>query len=389
VEGMKRTHYVEKKKKFEEEFMVWVNSSPETKAKYGMLLSDIRAQYDIIKKTKDRDNLLGYLSGLAGTELGVAGYAYVMAKEMEKPKKERRPGYTEEAIQDAIDGMQYQYMNFYEPFDKALLKMALELADKLPADQRIEGLEYIFKGSQSIDEFVDEAYKTSKLNDVEYAKSLFKMSTDQLEAISDPFINISASLYPLYQENRKMNEEFAANVTDLRKLYIDALFEWKGKDMYPDANSTMRFTSGPVKGYEPTDAVWYKPFTSLHGVMLKNTGEEPFDAPKDLVKLYKKKDFGKWEDPNLKDVPVAFLHQCDITGGNSGSPVMNAKGELIGVAFDGNYEAMIGDWQYDEVLQRTISVDIRYVLFVTEKFAKAGFILDEMGVVRESYASGH
>ena len=98
--------------------------------------------------------------------------------------------------------------------------------------------------------------------------------------------------------------------------------------------------------------------------------------------LLPKKDYGNWVDPELNDVPVAFLHQCDITGGNSGSPVMNAKGELIGVAFDGNYEAMISDWQYDYELQRTISVDIRYVMFVTEKFANAGFILDEMGVKR-------
>ena len=111
----------------------------------------------------------------------------------------------------------------------------------------------------------------------------------------------------------------------------------------------------------------------------KNTGEEPFNAPAALVSLEEKKDFGRWTDPELNDVPVAFLNQCDITGGNSGSPVMNAKGEIIGVAFDGNYEAMISDWQYDYALQRCISVDIRYVLFITEKFGKAGFLLKEMG----------
>ena len=114
----------------------------------------------------------------------------------------------------------------------------------------------------------------------------------------------------------------------------------------------------------------------------KNTGEEPFDAPEKLIKLYENKDFGSYMDPRLKDVPIAFLHQCDITGGNSGSPVLNAKGELIGCAFDGNYEAMISDWQYDPVLQRTISVDIRYVMFVTEKFGDAAFVLQEMGAIK-------
>jgi hypothetical protein len=177
-----------------------------------------------------------------------------------------------------------------------------------------------------------------------------------------------------------MNQSFGETVIDLRKQYIEALFEWKGTALYPDANGTIRFTYGPVKGYFPKDAVWYEPFTTLGGVVEKNTGIEPFNAPGKLVELYQQKDFGQWEDPTLKDVPVAFLHRCDITGGNSGSPVMNAKGEVIGVCFDGNYEAMISDWQYDYDLQRTISVDIRYVLFITQKFAGAGFILKEMGV---------
>jgi hypothetical protein len=189
-----------------------------------------------------------------------------------------------------------------------------------------------------------------------------------------------ANTYDFMEKYDKMYEAFAANVTDLRKQYIDALYEWKGKTMYPDANGTMRFTWGPVRGYSPDDAVWYRPFTTLTGVMNKNTGEYPFDAPEGLIKLYKNKDYGKWVDPELDDVPVAFTHMGDISGGNSGSPVMNAKGEIIGVAFDGNYEAMISDWQYDYDLQRVISVDIRYCLFVAEKFGGAGFILEEMGM---------
>ena len=126
--------------------------------------------------------------------------------------------------------------------------------------------------------------------------------------------------------------------------------------------------------------VLYYPFTTLKGVIEKNTGVEPFDAPNTLVELYNKKDYGKWKDAKLNDVPVAFTHICDLTGGSSGSPVMNSKGELVGIAFDGNYEAMISDWQFDQELQRAISVDIRYVLFITQKYSKADFLLDEMGV---------
>ena len=150
--------------------------------------------------------------------------------------------------------------------------------------------------------------------------------------------------------------------------------------MYPDANRTIRFTWGNVKGYKPTDAVWYGPFTTLQGMVDKNTNVEPFNAPADLVSLEGKKDFGKWSDPKLHDVSIDFLNQCDITGGNSGSPVMNAKGEIVGVAFDGNYEALISDWQYEPTIQRCVAVDMRYVLFVTEKFGNARFLLDEMGI---------
>jgi hypothetical protein len=265
--------------------------------------------------------------------------------------------------------------------DKALLVRALKMADTLPMNQSIRGISYIFKDkSKTIEQFVNDAYKTSKLSDPGYAKSLFKKSSTDLAALNDPFINMAIGLYPVSEEMQKTMQTFGSNVIDIRKYYLDALYEWKGKTLYPDANSTIRFTSGNIKGYQPRNAVWYYPFTTLEGVVEKNTGIEPFNAPAGLVDLYRKKDFGKWMDPGLKDVPVAFLNQCDITGGNSGSPVMNAKGELIGVVFDGNYEALISDWQYDSSLQRAISVDIRYVLFVTDKFGKAGFILDEMGV---------
>jgi hypothetical protein len=257
------------------------------------------------------------------------------------------------------------------------------MAKNLPQDQRITGLEYIFiNDSKTIDQFVDEAFKSSKLVDMNYAKTLFKKSTKELQTLNDPFINMAYSIDPMAIEIQKTAEKFGNNVTELRKVYLDGLFEWKGTGMYPDANGTKRFTWGKIKGYRPADAVWYYPFTTLEGVVEKNTGVEPFNAPASLVDLYNKKDFGRWANPAMKDVQVAYLNQCDITGGNSGSPVLNAKGEICGVAFDGNYEAMISDWQYDFALQRCIAVDIHYVLFITEKVGKAGFLLDEMQIAK-------
>jgi Peptidase S46 len=381
VDGMKKTHFLQYKLDFEKEYLVWANNTPERKAKYADLLSKEKAQYDVIEKTKDRDNVFGILQGLSGTLLNVASQVYNLRKEMEKPVEKRQPGFTEENLKEFADGLTYTYNDYFEPVDKALLTRVLKMAAELPADQRITGLDNVLTGSgKTVDQWVDEVYSSTKLKDPEFAKSLIEKSSADMEKTGDPFIRLAMSIYPMSEEISKINEAFAANVTALRKNYMDALYEWKGTTMYSDANSTIRFTWGPIKGYKPADAVWYYPFTSLQGVVDKNTGVEPFDAPEGLMALEEKKDFSRWKDPGLNDVPVAFLNQCDITGGNSGSPVMNANGEIIGIAFDGNYEAMISDWKYDYALQRCISVDIRYVLFVTEKFGNASFLLDEMGV---------
>jgi len=383
VDGMKKTHFYEKKLEFEKEFVAWANSNSVTKAKYANILIREKAEYKVLEKTKERDNVFGVLQGLAGTPLSVASQIVYLAQEREKPEGERDPGFSEEIVDQNIEGLEYTYANYFEPVEKALMIRALNMTNGLPPDQRITGLEYIFNDhSNTVEQFVDEAFKSSKLTDLTYAKTLFKKSVKELQELNDPFLNMVFSVDPMVIEIQNINRKFSANVTDIRKIYLDALYEWKGSDMYPDANSTKRFTWGKIKGYRPADAVWYYPFTSLGGVIEKNTGSEPFNAPASLISLYNKKDFGRWANPDMKDVPLAFLNQCDITGGNSGSPVLNAKGEICGVAFDGNYEAMISDWQYDYTLQRCISVDIHYVLFITEKIGKAGFLLDEMGIRR-------
>jgi V8-like Glu-specific endopeptidase len=382
VDGMKKTNFLQKKYNFENEFMKWVNSDASRKEKYGDILKKEKDLYEnLLENTKKRDNVFGVLQGLASTQLAVAGRIYAIANQVIKPESERLPGYSDKNIERFKNNAQYNYLNYYEPSDKALLIRALKMANELPEDQRIKGLEYIFTDkSQTIEQFVDNSFKNSKLNDLEYAKSLIGKSVKEIEALNDPFFKIAASLYPESEAIRINYQNFADNVTYLRKFYVEALYEWKGQSMYPDANGSLRFSYGNVKGYAPADAVLYYPFTTLKGVIAKDKGEEPFNVPQDLINLYNSKDFGNWKNPSLNDVPVAFTHQCDNTGGSSGSPVLNAKGELIGLAFDGNYEGMISDWQFDNDVQRAISVDIHYVLFITEKFAKAGFLLDEMGV---------
>ena len=155
--------------------------------------------------------------------------------------------------------------------------------------------------------------------------------------------------------------------------------EMRGGKLYPDANFTERFSYGNVKGYQSREAEYRSPFTTLKGMIEKDTGEIPFDAPQKLKDLQASGDFGRWGENGT--VPVNFLSTTDIIGGNSGSPLLNGNGEQVGLCFDGNFEGLGNDFYYAPAVNRTISVDIRYVLFIVEKFGGAGYLLNEMKIV--------
>jgi len=156
-----------------------------------------------------------------------------------------------------------------------------------------------------------------------------------------------------------------------------------GQDFIPDANGTLRLTFGRIKGYSPRDAVFYRPITTLRGVMEKDTGQDPFIVPSKLRELYEAGDFGRFNPLGMDSVPVAILYDADTTGGSSGSPVFNDKGELVGVNFDRAWEATVNDFEWNKDISRSIAVDIRYVLWITLKFAGVDGLLEEMGVAIE------
>jgi hypothetical protein len=381
VDSMKKINMLDKKILFENQLTNFLNSNPKLRKKYGNVLRDIKAVYGEQIRRRDHDDALGLLDFLSGDMISIARRVYYIDKEREKPLKDRDPYFSEKDIDREADRLQFRYISYYEPADKALLRRSLELISKLDENNRIKGLDFILKNnSMGIDRFIEDAYAKTRLKDAEFVKTLYKKSSKDIESLNDPFLDLARRLYPETEDVRKYDEAFGAKISVLRKKYIQALYAWKGENLYPDANRTIRFTFGEVSGYSPRDAVEYLPFTSIKGILEKETGQDPFVVPEKLKELYRDRDFGKWAVPAMNDVPVAFLHACDITGGNSGSPVLNARGELVGIAFDGNYEAMNSDWQYDDQIQRTISVDIRYVMFITEKFAGADHILREMGV---------
>jgi len=229
--------------------------------------------------------------------------------------------------------------------------------------------------------FVEDTFSRTIFTDFDKAMELFDKSEAEINQLNDPLIQFAAELQKENKAIQDKYDEFVGAVFKLRPPLIQGMYEWKKGSLYPDANGTIRFTYGYIKGYQPRDAVKYNWITTLKGVIEKDTGEEPFDNPRALNELFNNKDFGQYFDQNIKGVPVNFLHTTDLTGGNSGSPVLNGKGEVVGVVFDGNYEAMTSDFVYDPDLTRTISVDVRYVLFITEKLGKADNVLKELEIV--------
>ncbi|MFC1536000.1 S46 family peptidase [Candidatus Neomarinimicrobiota bacterium] len=384
VAAMDKFNYFKYTVENEKKFLEFVKSDRKLKKKYGKVLDDIGVLYKGLSASKMHDDIVDYFGGywrFIGTMPIVADNIVYFANEREKSDEDRDPNFSEKDVTRNKERLHYRYMGFYEPAQKKLFKYFLEKASKLPVTNRVKGIdEVLAKNNMTITEYVDFAFENTKLSDVEYAKSLYELSSSELERLGDPFIDLAVALYEENEVLRKQGEKFGAAVTALRKRYMEGLRLMSDEAVYPDANGTFRFTFGNVEGYTPRDAVQYAPFTTLTGAIEKDTGERPFDVPAKLKELYKVRDYGNWIDPDLNDIPIAFTHGVETTNGNSGSPVLNAYGEMIGIVFDGNIESMLSDWKYDPDIQRTISVDIRYVMFVTEKYAGADYLLEEMGL---------
>ena len=230
------------------------------------------------------------------------------------------------------------------------------------------------------EEFARSIAESKNFSSPQSMNALFDMSAAQLRDLHDPLIDLATDLNGLTSDADTRTRAFNATVARWRPLLLSGMTEMRGSKPYPDANRTLRFTYGEVKGYVPHDAAVYQPFTNLSGVIEKDTGREPFDAPEKLKQLYRARDFGPYATPDGQNVPVDFLSTTDIIGGNSGSPIMNGRGEQVGIIFDGNYEGLGNDFFYNDAKDRAISVDIRYVLFIADKFGGAGYLLRELDI---------
>jgi len=288
----------------------------------------------------------------------------------------------EEAVyKELMDAIREEYKDYDASVDRdvAIAMIDHYKAHVNPADAvLIKGKSILTQDTRKL---VDNIFKKSIFTSEE--KLMSKPVTEKMLA-ADPAVQfadaVTAAAQPLSQALMSGRQDLA----DASRAYGAALLKWnEGKPSYPDANSTCRLTYGTVKSYEPKDGVLYKYYTTLKGVMEKEDPDNyEFRVPAKLKEIWEKKDFGQYANEK-GEVVACFLTNLDITGGNSGSPVMDADGNLIGLAFDGNWEAMSSDVMFEPNLQRCICVDIRYVLLMVDKFAGAGWLLNEMNLVRE------
>jgi len=214
---------------------------------------------------------------------------------------------------------------------------------------------------------------------------LLEATPEQIEASDDPFLKLAVALYDYDRELEAIGDAREGRSLLLRPQYMEAITAWQrdnGEVTYPDANSTLRVTYGKVLGGSPRDGLMYTPFTTLEGITEKDTGEDPFNAPARQLQAIAAKDYGPYELDSIGSVPVNFLSDLDSTGGNSGSATLNAKGELVGLLFDGTFESVNSDWDFDPRTTRTIHVDTRYMLWVMDKVDGAEALIEEMNVVR-------
>jgi len=304
---------------------------------------------------------------------------YRLAQERQKPDAQRESGYQERDLSFIKARLTRLEQSFVTNVDQARWAAALGRYAQIDAKLRPQGLDALLPKADSLDAF----YKNTELADTAKRLAWIGKDVDAFRKSNDPFIQLAVRLNDAATKLEDARKDIDGNLDRTIPQYMAAVIAWKktqGKPVYPDANSTLRVTYGTVSPYSPRDGLVKGPFTTVEGIVEKATDKDPFLVPAALTKAVQEKRYGVFKDPVLNTVPVNFLSSADTTGGNSGSAVMNKRGELVGLNFDSTYESITKDWYFDTAITRAIHVDIRYMLWVMKEVDGADNLLKEMTI---------
>ncbi|OIP82080.1 MAG: hypothetical protein AUK44_08560 [Porphyromonadaceae bacterium CG2_30_38_12] len=363
---------VQRKKDTEATFSNWVNKTDKRRLKYSKVLADLEKGYTLIKPYS---HALNYLRESLQGGAEMPRIASQLSKLMEN-----------KISNDSIlKSAKKWYKDYYQQVDEVSFNAMLQTYQKYVEPQYQPGLFTIIskKYRGNTEKYTRSIYSKSVFSSFEKFQKAIQQGAKNL--INDPAVMYWRELNLFSGSLQKGDyEKGVALIENAERLFqagYKEIYSQKGISSYPDANFTMRMTYGKIEGYQPADAVSYKYYTSTQGVLEKEkAGDEEFDVPEKLKSSIEKSNYGAYIDSKTGNMHVAFLSTNDITGGNSGSPIFNAKGELLGLAFDGNWEAMSGDIVFEPDLQRTINVDVRYILFVMDKVGGATRLIEELKI---------
>ncbi len=380
--ALRRSNVVEQKRAEEAAFTRWVSENPQRQAKYAQVLPSLARAYQDYQARALHDLIVTQIWNSSDLFI-IANFAQRVAAARESPNRRADLNQIIARVRaQAVSALQQRN----PVVERTVLTLLFRKAAELPEGQKLAALESRFGNLQpearrrAEADFARQLVESPKLSSTESVTRLLEMTTAQLSDMHEPLLDFTSAFAAENDQAEERTENFDNTLARWRPLLIEGLSEMRNQKFYPDGNRTLRFTYGEVRGYIPREAIIYQAFTTLSGVIEKDTGREPYDVPERLKQLYRARDFGPYALPDRQDVPVNFLSTLDIIGGNSGSPIMNGRGEQIGIVFDGNYEGLGNEFFYNEVKQRAISVDIRYVLFLVDKFGGAGYILRELDI---------
>ncbi len=387
MEGAKKVGLSARKKSTEAALNAWIAENPERQKQYSAALEELDKLIAEDNEDQKREFYINQMGRAA--LLNTARDLYRLAREKQKPDAEREPGYQDRDMTFFKQRLERLDRRFDPKTDREVWKLFLTQYLTQPTDKRSEAFDKAMelKGGES-DEAVDAKlaplYEKTGLGDLKTRLAWMDKDPKAFENSDDPFIRLAVALYDFDMKREERDKKRVGAFQMLRPRYMEAIIAYnrsQNRPVYPDANSTLRITYGSIKGVSPADGLYYLPFTTIEGVAQKATGKEPFNASEKLLDLIvNNKKTNPYNDPELGTVPVNYLSTLDVTGGNSGSPTLNARGELVGLLFDGTYESINSDWDFDTKNTRSIHVDVRYMLWIMDELSDAENLLKEMEI---------